>query len=164
MVKNHFSNISPTSNSDQNQKSDLFYSQNYVFHWVPNRLKQEETPKWGVWWRTSKNTKQRKEERERETWMVLTGALFKRFKCLATSSFCLETLSLAAEDREMNTPHKQKTRRIVTAQLPLEPIFQKMHLQPSTSKLIPLKTFEEWTCTLSPSSPKKNSNGDSQLA
>jgi len=54
--------------------------------------------------------------------MVLTGDLFKRFKCFATSSFCLETLSLAAEDREMNTPHRQKTRRIVTPQLPLEPI------------------------------------------
>jgi len=66
--------------------------------------------------------------------MVLTGDLFKRFKCLATSSFCLETLSLAAEDREKKTPHKQKRRRIVTPQPPLEPIttqpFKKMQSQP----------------------------------
>ena len=83
--------------------------------------------------------------------MVLTGGLFKRFKCLATSSFCLEALSLAAEEREINTPHKQKTRTRVTPQPQLEPITKtpfkectfKLNLGVSKHKLTPLKTLQE---------------------
>lgn len=41
--------------------------------------------------------------------MVLTAGLFKRFKCFWTSSFCLDTLNLAALDTETR-PQKQKAK------------------------------------------------------
>ena len=55
------------------------------------------------------NSKMRMKRVERKTWMVLTAGLFKRFKCLLTSSFCLEAPSLVAEDSEIRRPQEHKT-------------------------------------------------------
>ena len=55
------------------------------------------------------NSKMRMKRVERKTLMVLTAGLFKRFKCLLTSSFCLEAPSLVAEDSEIRRPQEHKT-------------------------------------------------------
>jgi hypothetical protein len=60
------------------------------------------------------NTSKDVKELKKKTSMVLIGALLSRFKCLLTSSFCLEEPSLVESETEIKTPHKQKTKRTVT--------------------------------------------------
>ncbi len=54
-----------------------------------------------------KHTQKKVLRKENGTSMLFTAGLFKRFKCFWTSSLCLETLNLAAQDSETK-PHKQK--------------------------------------------------------
>ncbi|KAF7836943.1 uncharacterized protein G2W53_005425 [Senna tora] len=43
--------------------------------------------------------------------MVLTGGLFKRFKCFLTSNLWREAVSLAAEDREIRSEKQRRSNR-----------------------------------------------------
>jgi hypothetical protein len=72
--------------------------------------------------------------------MLLTAGLFKRFKCFWTSSFCLDTLNLAAQDIEIK-PNKQKTNTNTLLLLkaappthPQEPIFTKNKRNPEKNQ------------------------------
>jgi hypothetical protein len=88
-----------------------FLSLSFIFSGTKRRTKNNKS-------RGKFGERESKVKKRRWTLMLFKAGLFKRFKCLWTSSFCRETLNLAAQDKEIS-PHKQKSTAKTLLVLPL---------------------------------------------